>query len=120
VEVTDQERLVAHVLAAYDEDPDATMAAITAASSSASRLVELEARAEVAEAAMAKGRAARAEQIKIAARFDMAAFVSCVVLALLHWLMPDATNWAAISLGLTGMLIGHADGRRTAIKRLPA
>jgi hypothetical protein len=104
--IADQERLTAHALAA--------------ASSAASRLVELEARAEVAESALAKDRQARAEQIKIAGRFDMAAFVSCVVLALLHWLIPDATNWAAISLGLTGMLIGHADGRRTGIKRLGA
>jgi hypothetical protein len=86
--VTDQERLTAHALAAYDEDPDATMAAIAAAS----RLVELEARAEVAEERLAKDRAARAEQLKIAERFDKAALVACVGLGLLHWLAPDAAD----------------------------
>jgi hypothetical protein len=117
---TDQERLVAHALAAYDEDPDATMAAIAAASSAASRLVELEARAEVAEDRLAKDRAARSEQLKIAERFDKAALVACVGLGLMHWLAPDATDWIAISLGVMCMFIGHADGRRTGIKRLPS
>jgi hypothetical protein len=97
--VTDQERLAAQ--ATY-------------------RISELQARAEIAEDRLSEIGAARAEQLKIAERFDKAALVACVGLGLLHWLAPDAADWIAISLGVMCMFIGHADGRRTAIKRLPA
>jgi hypothetical protein len=119
--VTDQERLTAHALAAYDEDPDATMAAIAAASSAAGRLVELEARAEVAEDRLAKDRAARAEQIEIASRFMQAAIMLCCGIWIVDWVIPGIReDLAMIWLALGGLLIGHADGRRTGIKRLPA